>query len=94
MEKFNRFLYGFVLGLILPILFIWLYLSVNYPSDFSFFEIIQLLFPSVLLGKILLLSITPNLIGVFIFYKQDSFKLGIGILIAALPFLLSAMFML
>lgn len=93
MSRFNRFLYGFIPGLLLPVLFLWIYLNRFYPDDASFFEIIKLLFPSVMLGKLFLLSIMPNLIGVFIFYKQDNFKLGIGMMIGALPYLAMAMFM-
>lgn len=93
MQRFNHFLYGFIPGLLLPVLFLWIYLSQFYPVDASFFEIIRQLFPSVMLGKLFLLSIMPNLVCVFIFYKQDNFKLGIGMMLGALPFLVMAMFM-
>lgn len=93
MHRYNRFLYGFIAGILLPVLFLWIYLSRFYPVDASFFEIIRQLFPSVMLGKLFLLSIMPNLVGVFIFYKQDNFKLGIGMMMGALPFLVMAMFM-
>ena len=69
MQRFNRFIFGFIPGILLPVLFLWIYLSRFYPADLSFFEIIKQLFPGVMLGKLLLLSIMPNLIGVFIFYK-------------------------
>lgn len=93
MYRFNRFFYGFIPGILLPLLFLWLYLSRFYPTDIPVLEIVKQLFPSVMLGKLLLLSIMPNLIGVFIFYKQDSFRLGIGMMIGALPYLIAAMFM-
>ncbi len=93
MYRFNRFFYGFIPGILLPLLFLWLYLSRFYPADIPILEIVKQLFPSVMLGKLLLLSIMPNLIGVFIFYKQDSFRLGIGMMIGALPYLIAAMFM-
>lgn len=94
MSRFNRFLYGFIPGLLLPVLFLWIYLKRFYPlEDAAFFEIIKQMFPSVMLGKLFLLSIMPNLIGVFIFYKQDNFKLGIGMMVGALPFLIMAIFM-
>lgn len=93
MHRYNRFPYGFIPGILLPVLFLWIYLSRFYPVDASFFEIIRQLFPSVMLGKLFLLSIMPNLVGVFIFYKQDNFKLGIGMMMGALPFLVMAMFM-
>ena len=93
MQRFNRFIFGFIPGILLPVLFLWIYLSRFYPADLSFFEIIKQLFPGVMLAKLLLLSIMPNLIGVFIFYKQDNFKLGIGMMTGALPYLVTAMFM-
>lgn len=93
MYRFNRFLYGFIPGILFPLIFLWIYLSRFYPIDIPILKIIQQLFPSVMLGKLLLLSIMPNLIGVFIFYKQDSFRLGIGVMIGALPYLIAAMFM-
>jgi hypothetical protein len=91
---FNRIWFGLIAGLILPVLFMWIYLAHFYPLDLPFFEILKQLFPSVMLGKILLLSIFPDLIGVFVFYKQDNFKLGIGMMLGALPFLAAAMFLL
>ncbi len=93
MYRLNRFLYGFIPGILFPLIFLWIYLSRFYPIDIPILKIIQQLFPSVMLGKLLLLSIMPNLIGVFIFYKQDSFRLGIGVMIGALPYLIAAMFM-
>lgn len=71
---------------------LWLYLSRFYPIEASFVDMLRQLFPSVMLGKLLLLSIIPDLVGVFIFYKQDSFQLGIGMMVGALPYLAMAMF--
>ncbi|NLO69624.1 MAG: hypothetical protein GX102_01450 [Porphyromonadaceae bacterium] len=93
MSRINHFLYGFIPGILLPILFLWIYLNRFYPTDSVFFEILKQLFPSVMMGKLLLLSIMPNLVGVFIFYKQDNFKLGIGMMLGALPYLVAAMIM-
>ena len=94
MQRFNRFIYGFIPGILLPVLFLWIYINRFFPADLPFFEILKQLFPGVMLGKLLLLSIMPNLVGVFIFYKQDNFKLGIGMITGALPYLVGAMFML
>lgn len=92
MQRFNRFIYGFIPGILLPVIFLWIYLSRFYPVDLPFYDILKQLFPSVMLGKLLLLAIMPNLVGVFIFYKQDNFKLGIGMMLGALPYLVIAMF--
>jgi len=93
MSKFNHFLYGFIPGLIVPALFMWFYLSKFYPGDLSFFEALKQLYPSVLLAKLLLLSVMPNLALVFVFYKTDSFKLATGIMTSAMPYFIACLFM-
>ena len=94
MKRFNHFLYGFIPGLLLPIAFMWLYLNKFYPIDLPFLEIIKHLYPSILLGKIFLLSVMPNLGFVFVFYKSDSFKIASGILMGAMPYFIASIFML
>jgi hypothetical protein len=94
MERFNHFLYGFVPGLILPVLFMWIYLNRFYPVDLTFFETLKQLYPGVLLGKILLLSMMPNLVIVFIFYKSEGFKIASGMLLGGMPYFIASIFML
>ncbi|ADQ81156.1 hypothetical protein Palpr_3028 [Paludibacter propionicigenes WB4] len=94
MKRFNHFLYGFVPGLILPVLFMWVYLNRFYPHDLSFIETLKELYPGILLGKLLLLSAIPNLVLVFVFYKSDSFKIATGVLIGGMPYFIASIFML
>ncbi len=94
MAQFNKFIYGFVPGLLLPILFMWVYLNRFYPSDMSFLDALKQMFPSLLFGKLLLLSIMPNLLIVFIFYKSDSFKIATGTLLGGMPYFIGSIFML
>ena len=94
MERFNHFFYGFVPGLILPVLFMWIYLNRFYPVDLTFFETLKQLYPGVLLGKILLLSMMPNLVIVFIFYKSEGFKIASGMLLGGMPYFIASIFML
>lgn len=94
MARFNKFLYGFIPGLLLPVIFMWAYLNRFYPNDLSFFETIKQLYPSALMGKLLLLSIMPDLLFVFVFYKSDSFKLATGMMIGGMPYFIGSIFML
>jgi len=94
MERFNHFLYGFVPGIILPVLFMWVYLNRFYPADLSFLETLKQLYPGVLLGKILLLSIMLNLVIVFVFYKSEGFKIASGMLLGGMPYFIASIFML
>ena len=93
-ERFNHFFYGFIPGLIFPVLFMWVYLNRFYPDDLSFFESLKQLFPGIILGKLLVLSIMSNLLFVFLFYKTESFKLAAGILIGGMPYFIASIFML
>ena len=94
MENFNHFLYGFIPGLMLPVLFMWVYLNRFYPADVSFIETLKQLYPGILLGKLLLLSIMPNLVIVFIFYKSEGFKIASGMLLGGMPYFIASIFML
>lgn len=94
MKRFNHFLYGFVPGLLLPIGFMWMYLHQFYPGENTFWEALKQLYPGVLLGKLLLLSVMPNLLLVFVFYKSDSFKIATGVLLGAMPYFIGSIFML
>jgi hypothetical protein len=94
MERFNRFLYGLVPGLLLPVLFMWVYLNRFYPGDLSFINTLKSLYPGLIMGKLLLLSIMPNLIFVFVFYKTESFKLASGILLGGMPYFIVSIFLL
>ena len=93
MKRFNNFTLGLVIGLILPALFIWIYLATLYTAEMSVTEIIKQLYPSVLLGKLFLLSIVPNLGIVFLFYKQDTFKIAGGAMLGAVIYLIGAIMM-
>jgi len=94
MQRFNHFIYGLIPGLLLPVAFMWLYLNRFFPTHLSFFESVKQLYPGILLGKLLLLSIMPDLILVYVFYKSDSFKIASGVMIGAMPYLVSSFFML
>lgn len=94
MERFNKFIYGFIPGLLLPVIFMWIYLNRFYPNDLSFFETIIQLYPTALLGKLFLLSIIPDLLFVFLFYKSDSFKIATGMLSGGMPYFIGSIFML
>lgn len=94
MERYNKFFYGFIPGLLFPVLFLWIYLNKFYPADLSFLEILKELYPGILLGKLLMLSVMPNLALVFVFYKSDSFKIATGMMVSAMPYFIASVLML
>jgi len=94
MKRFNHFFVGFVPGLIFPVLFMWIYLNRFYPADLTFLETLKQMYPSILLGKLLLLSVMPNLALVFVFYKTDSYKIASGMIVSAMPYFVGSIMML
>lgn len=93
-KKIDRFLWGFIPGLIAPALVLLIYIDQTYESERAIIEILKFLYPSPLLGKMLMFSIMPNLAAVFLFYKQDTFKIAAGILGGAIFYLIPCFFML
>jgi len=93
MKRFDNIIVGFLCGFLLPTAFLWLYLHRFYPSDLSFIDSIKELWGSALFGKLLFLSITPDLIATFVFYKLDSFKIGAGTILGMIPYLIGSILM-
>jgi len=92
MRSFDNIILGILLGLLLPVGFLWLYL-LNFKPEIPFFEALSMFWGRVLFAKLLLLAIVPNLAALFIIHKQDAFKLGIGVGIStAIYFLASLVF--
>ena len=71
----------------------WIYLARFYPSDANVWQIVKELYPSATLGKLLMLSIVPNLLLVFILYKQDTFKIAGGTMLGAIIYLIGSIMM-
>lgn len=94
MKHFNKFWLGFVVGIMLPAVFIVIYLKVVYPDSDGLIAILSRLFPSEVFGKLLILSIFPNLLLCFTFYKTDSFNIAIGSITGSIPYLIASFFML
>ena len=92
MERFNRFLYGFAGGILLPALFMWIYLIQVYPHYEGLGVALEAIYPSILFGKILLLSVFPNLLLMFLFYRADSFRLATGVLGGGMPYFIASVF--
>lgn len=93
MERFKYFLYGFIPGLIIPVLFSWIYINRFLSSEANFWDVIHFLNKMGLLSKTLLLSAMPNLIIVYLFYKLDKFDIAKGLILGAMPYFISSIFL-
>ncbi|MDR2823830.1 MAG: hypothetical protein LBB41_01360 [Prevotellaceae bacterium] len=94
MKKIDKFWLGFVVGVLLPAAFIVVYLITFYTNFIGLRNTLMTIFPSALFGKLLLLSIFPNLLLCFVFYKTDTFRIAIGFMTGGIPYLIASFFML
>lgn len=88
MDRFDRYWIGVLIGLILPLVFMVVYIDVmNLWFVLNTFQ----LRASRVLSKLLMLSAFPDLALIFVFYTTDTWRLSKGVLIGAMPYLLTAL---
>ncbi|MBQ3998122.1 MAG: hypothetical protein II644_02150 [Paludibacteraceae bacterium] len=89
MARFDKYWIGALLGLIIPAAFALTYIDVMnlwYPL-----KTLQLQVGSVL-GKLLMVSVFPDLALIYVFYTTDTWRLSKGILIGAMPYVLAMIY--
>ena len=88
MDRFDRYWIGILIGLILPAVFCIAYVDAMglwYPIKTFKFE------AGMVLNKLLLVSVFPDLALIFVFYTTDTWRLSKGVLIGAMPYILAAL---
>ena len=88
MDRFDRYWIGILVGLLVPALFALTYIEVMnlwYPLRTLQFE------AGGVLSKLLFVSVFPDLALIFVFYTTDTWRLSKGVLIGAMPYILSAL---
>lgn len=88
MDRLDKYWIGILIGLILPAVFMVVY--IDQMNLWYAVETFQLELGSVL-NKLLQVSVFPDLALIFVFYTTDTWKLSKGILIGALPYILAAL---
>lgn len=86
-ERIDRYWVGIIIGLALPAIFGLLYINANnlwYALSTFQFEM------GSVLNKLLLVSVFPDLALIFVFYTTDTWRLSKGVLIGALPYILTS----
>lgn len=86
MERFDKYWIGILLGLIAPAAFGYAYLETTHMWN----TVISLQgWGRMLLGKMLFVSIFPDLALIFLFYTTELWRVSKGILIGAMPYILA-----
>lgn len=89
MSRLDKYWVGIVIGLLLPFLFGWAYVSTFHLwgalRAFNFGA-------GSMLSKMLILSAFPDMALLFLFYEMDVWRLCKGVLIGSFPYMLAAAF--
>ncbi|MBQ1859230.1 MAG: hypothetical protein II605_00850 [Paludibacteraceae bacterium] len=89
MDRFDRYWIGALVGLIIPAAFALVYIDVMnlwYPLQTLQFYV------GGVLGKLLMVSVFPDLALIYVFYTTDTWRLAKGVLIGAMPYILAMIY--
>lgn len=91
LDRLDKYWIGILVGLILPALFGYLYIErMNLWYTLDMFGVKSM---AGLIGKLIVVAIFPNAALFFVFYTLDTWKLAKGIIIGALPYMLTAVWL-
>ncbi len=85
-KKYNTFLLGALIGVILPLFFVFCYWMWSYRfMDFAP-QFFKYLIKGKVLAPVLSLSVIPNLGAFFLFLNKERYKTGRGIILATIVY--------
>ena len=88
MDRFDRYWIGILVGLLLPAIFLLIYVDVmNLWFVLDTFQWRA----SRVLSKMLMVSVFPDMALIFVFYTTDTWRLSKGIVIGMMPYMLAAL---
>ncbi len=92
-KPYDKFGYGIIPGILVPFILFYYLTKKHFPYVDSFTATVWRMYDNGMLGNLLLMSIIPSMFVVFILYKIEAFRFASGIILGAMPFLISAVFM-
>lgn len=88
MDRFDRYWIGILVGLILPAVFMVIYVDV---MNLWFVLDIFRLRAGTVLSKLLMVSVFPDMALIFLFYTTDTWRLSKGVVIGMMPYVLASL---
>lgn len=82
MKRFDKLLLGIICGLILPLLFGYLFIHLNYKGSHSLSELFVLMKEAQLMMKFMVVALIPDLFAIFLSNRLDLWNLTKGFLVS------------
>ncbi len=86
-------IFGFILGILVPLLSSFIIYRSGFRGAGNYLFVVKELFALDSLGKLLSISVVPNLIIFFISIRRECYKISRGIVLATMAFALVAVFL-
>lgn len=82
MSRFDRFWIGLMVGLLLPLLFGWLFLTSGYYGEMTAGHILQFMTGSSMIVKFMFIAILPDMFLVFLLNTWELWRMCRGVFVA------------
>ncbi|MDD3406333.1 MAG: hypothetical protein PHH23_08740 [Paludibacteraceae bacterium] len=92
MKKFDSFWLSISAGLILPVIFGYIFMKTFYHGNLPISEVILNMGKTALFTKLIIVSLLPNLFAVFITYSMERWKMCRGFFVTILLYLIISLF--
>ena len=89
-SPFLQMLIGLLAGLLVPLLFGWLFLKNVYSSNVSFHTIFTVLKSTSLLMKLLFVAVLPNMLAVFLLNQFEKWNYCRGVFVSIMIYIVVA----
>jgi len=92
MKKFDSFLLSIILGLLLPLLFGYIFMKTFYHGDLPMWEVLKSILRTPLFVKLVLMALLPNLFAVFITNAMERWRMCRSFFVTILLYLCLSLF--
>ncbi len=93
MEKLNKFWIGILSGMLVPLIFIFIFIQLRYQGDMSFSAVIKQLYVVNGITAMLAVAVMPNLLAFYFFLNRELWKAGKGIIFSVMLYGLAVLYL-
>lgn len=93
MKRFDKLFIGLICGLILPLLFAYLFVRLNYKGSHTISELFVLMKEAQLMMKFMVVALIPDLFAIFLSNRMNLWNLTKGFLVSIVLYSILSFFL-